>query len=85
MAVNIELDDFEAICALGAIEMNIDKYRDFCRETDDRYGRYNDITREQIAKLEETQRKLHVALVARGYAFTYTRTREKITGGVHEQ
>lgn len=68
MAVNIQIDDFEAICALSAIETNIGNYRKFCRETDAKYGRFNDHTRDQIGVLKKTHRSLREALIERGYA-----------------
>ena len=70
MAITVTLHDSEAVFTCGALEESIKRYRDFCRETDHKYGDLNDLHRQAIGVMLEAHKTLLVALRASGYPMT---------------
>lgn len=66
----VDLEPMEAIRAHSALEASIARMRQFCRETDAKYGDMNDIYRDAIAGNKRTSAKLLAALREAGYPMT---------------
>lgn len=68
MAVTITLRDDEAIFTLSAIQSSVERMREFCDETDHKYGKMNDIYRHHIRTLKSSHETIRAAVNERGYS-----------------
>jgi hypothetical protein len=68
MAINISLENHEAVFLVSAIETEIAKHVKFCSDTDKQFGSMNNIHKRIMRDLLDARETLLVALINEGYA-----------------
>lgn len=67
MSISVTFHGSELVFACGAIEANVKRLRDFCRETDHKFGSMNDVVRGNIRECRSAHETMIEALRANGY------------------
>lgn len=67
MAITVTFMEEEAVFLCGAIAGTVERSRDFCRETDAKFGRLNNLHKEAISLYRDAHARLLRELREKGY------------------